>query len=96
MPGHSRSKNGVALLPGIHVLRHPPCLKFVDGRDKPGHDGDLVAMICRGAPSAIHSSARALCLFLQILDAQAREADVALQVHHRPDGAAAVGTSADA
>jgi hypothetical protein len=37
MPGHSRSKNGVALLayvPGIHDLSG----KDVDGRDKPGHD----------------------------------------------------------
>jgi len=41
MPGHSRSKNGVASLayvPGIHVLSLS-CLKDVDGRDKPGHDG---------------------------------------------------------
>jgi hypothetical protein len=42
MPGHSRSKNGVASLayvPGIHALL---CCetKDVDGRDKPGHDGD--------------------------------------------------------
>jgi hypothetical protein len=41
MPGHSRSKNGVAslaYLPGIHVFlcRAP---KRVDGRDKPGHGG---------------------------------------------------------
>jgi hypothetical protein len=39
MPGHSRSKNGVASLayvPGIHVLAK----KGVDGRDKPGHDGE--------------------------------------------------------
>jgi hypothetical protein len=41
MPGHSRSKNGVASLayvPGIHVLTVVG-LKVVDGRDKPGHDG---------------------------------------------------------
>jgi hypothetical protein len=41
MPGHSRSKNGVASLayvPGIHVLMHQSN-KDVDGRDKPGHDG---------------------------------------------------------
>ena len=40
MPGHSRSKNGVASLayvPGIHVLIYAG--KDVDGRDKPGHDG---------------------------------------------------------
>jgi hypothetical protein len=41
MPGHSRSKNGVASLayvPGIHALffRQP---KDVDGRDKSCHDG---------------------------------------------------------
>jgi hypothetical protein len=40
MPGHSRSKNGVASLayvPGIHVFLE--CRKQdVDGRDKPGHD----------------------------------------------------------
>ncbi|WP_156489492.1 hypothetical protein [Bradyrhizobium sp. DOA1] len=39
MPGHSRSKNGVAWLayvPGIHVLR--AAWQSVDGRDKPGHD----------------------------------------------------------
>jgi hypothetical protein len=38
MPGHRRSKNGVASLayvPGIHVLLRG---KDVDGRDKPGHD----------------------------------------------------------
>jgi hypothetical protein len=39
MPGHSRSKDGVASLayvPGIHVS----CANTedVDGRDKPGHD----------------------------------------------------------
>jgi hypothetical protein len=40
MPGHSRSKNGVASLayvPGIHVLMHQR-KENVDGRDKPGHD----------------------------------------------------------
>jgi hypothetical protein len=40
MPGHSRSKNGVAWLayvPGIHALWSST--KDVDGRDKPGHDG---------------------------------------------------------
>ena len=40
MPGHSRSKNGVASLayvPGIHVLLGCET-KDVDGRDKPGHD----------------------------------------------------------
>jgi hypothetical protein len=40
MPGHSRSKNGVASLayvPGIHVLL-PGEVKDVDGRDEPGHD----------------------------------------------------------
>jgi hypothetical protein len=40
VPGHSRSKYGVAsraYMPGIHVLL---CCetKDVDGRDKPGHD----------------------------------------------------------
>jgi hypothetical protein len=38
MPGHSRSKNGVASLayvPGIHGFE----IEDVDGRDKPGHDG---------------------------------------------------------
>jgi hypothetical protein len=42
MPGHSRSKNGVASLayvPGIHVFNAQGCAKDVDGRDKPGHDG---------------------------------------------------------
>jgi hypothetical protein len=37
MPGHSRSKNGVASLayvPGISVTGHSDR----DGRDKPGHD----------------------------------------------------------
>jgi hypothetical protein len=41
MPGHSRSKNGVASLayvPGIHVLMVRRS-KDVDGRDEPGHDG---------------------------------------------------------
>jgi hypothetical protein len=40
MPGHSRSKNGVASLayvPGIHALTATH-IKDVDGRDKPGHD----------------------------------------------------------
>jgi len=40
MPGHSRSKNGVAslaYLPGIHVWNHRG-MKDVDGRVKPGHD----------------------------------------------------------
>ena len=39
MPGHSRSKNGVAfarLCPGHPRLGHDK--KDVDGRDKPGHD----------------------------------------------------------
>jgi hypothetical protein len=41
MPGHSRSKYGVALLayvPGIHVFLSLEALKDVDGRDKPGQD----------------------------------------------------------
>jgi hypothetical protein len=41
MPGHSRSKNGVASLayvPGIHVFAASRPVKNVDGRDKPGHD----------------------------------------------------------
>jgi len=40
MRGHSRSKNGVALLayvPRIHVS-HRNQAEVVDGRDKPGHD----------------------------------------------------------
>jgi len=53
MPGHSRSKNGVAepvigpatlgrtrwlaYVPGIHVFTDVP-FEDVDGRDKPGHD----------------------------------------------------------
>jgi hypothetical protein len=40
MPGHSRSKNGVASLayvPGIHVF--VKTLQDMDGRDEPGHDG---------------------------------------------------------
>ena len=40
MPGHSRSKDGVAsarLCPGIHVFVSRR-KKDVDGRDKPGHD----------------------------------------------------------
>jgi len=44
MPGHSRSKNGVASLayvPGIHVLMLSKN-KDVDGRDKPGHDGSAI------------------------------------------------------
>jgi hypothetical protein len=39
MPGHSRSKNGVAsarLCPGIHAFSLP--VENVDGRVKPGHD----------------------------------------------------------
>ena len=39
MPGHSRSKNGVASLayvPGIHAFGR--CGQDVDGRNKPGHD----------------------------------------------------------
>jgi len=40
MPGHSRSKNGVASLayvPGIHALSDA-ANKDVDGRNKSGHD----------------------------------------------------------
>jgi hypothetical protein len=40
MPGHCRSKNGVAPLayvPGIHVFVSA-FKEDVDGRDKPGHD----------------------------------------------------------
>jgi len=40
MPGHSRSKNGVASLayvPGI-PLSLAPRIEKRDGRDKPGHD----------------------------------------------------------
>src|SRR5262245_25687570 len=47
MPGHSRSKNGVASLayvPGIHVLQLPK--KDVDGRDEPGHDAVGYATVC--------------------------------------------------
>jgi hypothetical protein len=43
MPGHSRSKNGVAshaCVPGIHVLKSARP-QDVDGRDKPGHDAEL-------------------------------------------------------
>jgi hypothetical protein len=39
MPGHRRSKNGVASLgyvPGIHAFLRGE--QDVDGRDKPGHD----------------------------------------------------------
>jgi hypothetical protein len=45
MPGHSRSKNGVALLayiPGINASG-----KDVDGRDKPGHDVAVVNSAAR-------------------------------------------------
>jgi len=28
------------LVPGIHVLLSQACKKDVDGRDKPGHDGE--------------------------------------------------------
>ena len=44
--GHSRSKDGVALLayvPVIHVLTWWPGNKDVDGRVKPGHDDFGVA-----------------------------------------------------
>jgi hypothetical protein len=30
------------LVPGIHVLK--VALKYVDGRDKPGHDGNIFEM----------------------------------------------------
>jgi hypothetical protein len=43
MPGHSRLKNGVlknAYVPGIHVFLCRHCQEDVDGRDKPGHDGE--------------------------------------------------------
>jgi 5-methyltetrahydropteroyltriglutamate--homocysteine methyltransferase len=46
MPGHSRSKNGVASLayvPGVHALRHRS--KDVDGRVEPGHNGQERMMI---------------------------------------------------
>jgi hypothetical protein len=44
MPGHSRSKNGVASLayvPGIHALAAEA--EDVDGRNKSGHDGTIIA-----------------------------------------------------
>jgi len=47
MPGHSRSKNGVASLayvPGIS-LRWARCNSKRDGRDKPGHDGSKLAAV---------------------------------------------------
>ena len=43
MPGHSRSKDGVALLayvPGIHIFLLNG-FRGVDGRDKPGHDDNV-------------------------------------------------------
>src|ERR1700719_4109768 len=44
MPGHSRSKNGVASL--AYGAGHPRLIwskaQDVDGRDKPGHDGDKI------------------------------------------------------
>jgi hypothetical protein len=45
MPGHSRSTNGVASLacvPGIHVFSAKA--KDVDGRVKPGHDGNQITL----------------------------------------------------
>jgi hypothetical protein len=41
MPGHRRSKNGVASLayvPGIPIEMAPRCIANRDGRDKPGYD----------------------------------------------------------
>ena len=55
MPGHSRSKNGVASLayvPGIHVFAVEP--KDVDGRDEPGHDEVSGAMKRSQSFSAMH------------------------------------------
>jgi len=55
MAGHSRPKDGVAsarLCPAIHVL--PWSTKYVDARDKPGHDGVAtpgtagIAIVCPG------------------------------------------------
>ncbi len=50
MPGHSRSKNGVASLayvPGIHVF-FTPRHKDMDGRNKSGHDdGGLLRRVRR-------------------------------------------------
>ena len=46
MPGHSRPKDGVALLayvPGIHAFTG--LAPGVDGRDKPGHDGAMSAVL---------------------------------------------------
>jgi hypothetical protein len=43
MPGHRRSKNGVASLacvPGIHAFR--PGKTDADGRDKNGHDEGMM------------------------------------------------------
>jgi len=64
MPGHSRSKNGVAsraYVPDIHVLFGRET-KDVDGRDKPGHDECLriFAVVSSifgrvdGTPAAFH------------------------------------------
>src|SRR5580704_5798782 len=40
-----------ALVAGIHVLRS--CGKDVDGRDKPGHDGDYCAAACLLGPDLV-------------------------------------------
>jgi hypothetical protein len=45
MPGHSRSKNGVALLayvPGISIIFAARCPHKRDSRDKPGHDVNIL------------------------------------------------------
>jgi hypothetical protein len=55
MPGHSRSKNGVASLayvPGIHVLAEKQ--KVVDGRNEPGH-AELNYSAASAAPSTIRT-----------------------------------------
>jgi hypothetical protein len=63
MPGHSRSKNGVASLayvPGIHALLTTISVKQgVDGRDKPGHDNSLTS--ARNIESDIQIYRLAIC-----------------------------------
>ena len=56
MPGHSRSKNGVASLAYVPGIQYPALPEDVDGRVKPGHDAEgasLLPVTIRALPAVL-------------------------------------------
>src|SRR5258708_30490419 len=49
------------LVPGIHVFPFVSA-KYVDGRDKPGHDGEYVAQVIRCNPASMRTSSPVMLL----------------------------------